>query len=178
MADPQVPIDVDPDTGVWRTDGLPMLYVPRHFFMSNHAMIESALGEEAYARCLYQAGYKAAYAWCAHEAAVQGLTGMAVFHHYMTRLSQRGWGLFDGTGIDGATGHGRIVLRHSCFVLHFGSNAGRKLCYMCAGWPSGALDWVAASAGKAERVRAREILCAGEGQKHCEFSVELVPNAG
>jgi hypothetical protein len=172
MADPQVPIDVDPDTGVWRTDGLPMLYVPRHFFMTNHAMIESALGLETYARCLYQAGYQAAYAWCAHEAKVQGLSGMAVFYHYMRRLSQRGLGLFDATGVDESTGCGPVVLRHSCFVLHFGTNARRKLCYMCAGWPAGALNWVATAAGKHSKVQATETLCAGEGHDHCEFLVE------
>ncbi|MGF4001748.1 DUF5943 domain-containing protein, partial [Staphylococcus aureus] len=33
---PQLPINVDPDTGVWTTDALPMLYVPRHFFTNNH----------------------------------------------------------------------------------------------------------------------------------------------
>ena len=38
------PIDVDADTGVWSTNGLPMLYVPRHFFINNHLAIEAALG--------------------------------------------------------------------------------------------------------------------------------------
>lgn len=32
MAAPEVPIEVDPVTGVWRTDGLPMVYLPRHFW--------------------------------------------------------------------------------------------------------------------------------------------------
>ena len=40
---PSLPIDVDEHTGVWRTDGLPMLYVPRHFFTNNHVAIEAAL---------------------------------------------------------------------------------------------------------------------------------------
>ncbi len=50
---PQLPIDVDPNTGVWTTDALPMLYVPRHFFTNNHVAVEEALGEEAYAEILY-----------------------------------------------------------------------------------------------------------------------------
>ena len=41
---PQLPINVDPDTGVWTTDALPMLYVPRHFFTNNHVAVEDALG--------------------------------------------------------------------------------------------------------------------------------------
>ncbi|SAL58520.1 V4R domain-containing protein [Caballeronia choica] len=50
---PQLPIDVDPQTGVWTTDALPMLYVPRHFFTNNHIAVEEALGREASAawRC-------------------------------------------------------------------------------------------------------------------------------
>lgn len=91
---PQLPINVDPDTGVWTTDALPMLYVPRHFFTNNHVAVEEALGVEAYAEILYKAGYKSAYHWCDKEAKLHGLTGMAVFEHYLKRLSQRGWGLF------------------------------------------------------------------------------------
>jgi len=91
---PQLPIDVDPETGVWTTDALPMLYVPRHFFTNNHVAVEEALGREAYADILYKAGYKSAYHWCDKEAKQHGLSGMAVFEHYLKRLSQRGWGLF------------------------------------------------------------------------------------
>ena len=171
MADPQVPIEVDPDTGVWTTDGLPMLYVPRHFFMNNHALVEAALGREVYAAQLYEAGYKSAFRWCEHEAKVQALCGMDVFHHYMTRLSQRGWGLFDGSGIDAETGCGQVLLRNSCFVLHHGTASGRKLCYMSAGWFPGALDWVSESLGRPTRVKAREIRCAGEGHAECCFEV-------
>ncbi len=34
---PELPIEVDVETGVWTTDALPMLYVPRHFFINNHS---------------------------------------------------------------------------------------------------------------------------------------------
>ena len=80
---PQLPINVDPDTGVWTTDALPMLYVPRHFFTNNHVAVEEALGVEAYAEILYKAGYKSAYHWCDKEAKLHGLTGMAVFDPFM-----------------------------------------------------------------------------------------------
>ncbi|MDX1465685.1 MAG: DUF5943 domain-containing protein, partial [Halomonas sp.] len=46
---PELPIDVDAETGVWTTDALPMLYVPRHFFINNHVAVEEALGVEKYA---------------------------------------------------------------------------------------------------------------------------------
>ena len=43
MGSPEVPIDVDPETGIWRTDGLPMIYLPRHFLVNNHLAVEAAL---------------------------------------------------------------------------------------------------------------------------------------
>ena len=49
---PQLPIEVDSETGVWTTDALPMLYVPRHFFVNNHMGIEEVLGADAYAEIL------------------------------------------------------------------------------------------------------------------------------
>jgi len=83
---PQLPIDVDPVTGVWTTDSLPMLYVPRHFFTNNHIAVEEALGREVYAESLYKAGHKSAYHWCDKEAKQHGIRGMAVFEHYLKRL--------------------------------------------------------------------------------------------
>ena len=171
MAKPRVPIEVDPETGVWSTDGLAMLYVPRHFLVNNHLAVEAARGRDTYAPSLYEAGYDSAHAWCEAEARTHGLAGMAVFHHYMKRLSQRGWGLFDGSDIDPATGCGRVRLDHSCFVEHQGGAAGRKLCYMCAGWFPGALDWVGRDLGLGWALTAEEVACAGEGHGHCAFEV-------
>ena len=114
---PQVPIEVDEATGVWTTDGLPMLYVPRHFFVNNHTAIEEALGREKYATLLYDAGYKSAYFWCASEAKTHGLSGLPVFEHYLKRLSQRGWGQFRFQTADAKTGAAEIRLENSLFVL-------------------------------------------------------------
>lgn len=171
MAKPQVPIDVDPETGIWRTDSLPMLYVPRHFFINNHEAVEAALGRKGYAAQLYDAGYKSAFYWCEQESATHGLGGIDVFHHYLRRLSQRGWAQFDGAGIDAETGCGAIIVRHSCFVEQAGAEAGRKLCYMFAGWFPGALDWVGQDTGLNYRVTSQESQCAGEGFAHCVFAV-------
>lgn len=122
---PQVPIEVDESTGVWTTDGLPMLYVPRHFFVNNHTAIEDALGQQKYATLLYDAGYKSAYFWCASEAKTHGLSGLPVFEHYLKRLSQRGWGQFRFQTADAKTGAAEIRLENSLFVLaHAASGAG------------------------------------------------------
>lgn len=170
MTAPSVPIDVDPATGVWTTDGLPMIYLPRHFFINLVEAVEGALSREGARQHFYDAGYRAAHAWCGHEANAQRLSGIAVFHHYMRRLSQRGWGRFDGSAIDPRTGLGRVTLRHSCFALHYGSKAGRRVCYLCEGWFPGALDWVGGPLGW-PKLTARETACVGEGAPECRFEV-------
>ena len=38
---PEVPIEVDSATGEWSVDGVPMILVPRHFFLNNHLAVES-----------------------------------------------------------------------------------------------------------------------------------------
>jgi len=171
---PQLPIEVDPESGVWTTDALPMLYVPRHFFTNNHVAIEAALGREAYADILYQAGYKSAYHWCEKEAHKHGISGMAVYEHYLKRLSQRGWGLFSIVRADPATSTARIHVCHSSFVLAQPGKHGR-LCYMFAGWFAGAMDWVNDTApsgtAKGPRAHSAETQCAGEGHACCVFHV-------
>ncbi|NIE62868.1 DUF5943 domain-containing protein [Burkholderia sp. Ax-1719] len=173
---PQLPIDVNPETGVWTTDALPMLYVPRHFFTNNHTAVEEALGRDAYAEILYKAGYKSAYHWCAKEAEKHGIEGMAVFEHYLKRLSQRGWGLFTIVEADPASARARIELHNSSFVLAQPDKHGtdEKLCYMFAGWFAGAMDWVndtTPDGKKAPRAQSREVRCAAEGHAHCVFEV-------
>jgi len=172
MGAPQLPIDVNEETGTWMTDGLPMIYVPQHFFVNNHKAVEEALGVEKYREILNAAGYKSAYYWCEKEAATHGLKGVAVFEHYLKRLSQRGWGLFTLEAIDPEAGTACIRLDHSAFVQQYGSDAGRRVCYMFAGWFAGAMEWLGDSAGHSLKVGCEETRCACEGeQNHCVFEV-------
>lgn len=175
---PQLPIDVHGETGVWTTDGLPMIYVPRHFFVNNHVETEAVVGREVYAPALYKAGYRSAYFWCQQEAATHGLSGMAVYEHYLKRLSQRGWGLFKFISAEATTGEAQIQLDHSVFVLAQGIAGvpvdSSKVCYLFAGWFSGAMDWVLASSGSSVRTTSTETQCAAEGHSHCVFTVSPV----
>ena len=158
---PQLPIEVDSETGVWTTDALPMLYVPRHFFVNNHIGIEEEIGAERYAEILYKAGYKSAWHWCEKEAALHGLSGAAVFEHYMKRLSQRGWGLFKIEEIDVTKGTCRVRLDHSAFVYVYGK-VGSKVDYMFTGWFAGAMDQILAAAGSPIRTVAEQVQSAAE----------------
>lgn len=152
---PEMPIAVSAESGVWTTDALPMLYVPRHFFVNNHMAIEEELGPERYAEILYKAGYKSAWHWCEKEAECHGLSGDAVFEHYMKRLSQRGWGLFFIENLDIAAGTARVRLDHSAFVYQYGK-VDRMVDYMFTGWFAGALDQIAESQGLSVRTVARQ----------------------
>lgn len=173
MAGPRLPIDVDEDTGVWSTNDLPMLFMPRHFFINNHTAVEQALGQESYAAQLYSAGYKSAWTWCDYEARQNDIQGIAVFHHYMQRISQRGWGQFDGSGIDAATGCGDVILRNSCFVLQGESGAvADKMCYLFAGWFPGALAWVMRNEEVQIELTCEETQCACEAHDYCIFTVK------
>jgi hypothetical protein len=109
MANPAVPIEVDPESGIWRTDGLPMLYLPRHFLVNNHRAVEQALGREAYRAILREATETSAIHWCRSEAETHGLSPEATFRHYFLRLSQRGWGQFSVDSLETLGGAVRSV---------------------------------------------------------------------
>ena len=161
---PQVPIEVNAATGEWSVDGIPMILVPRHFFLNNHLEIEAALGIEKYADLLFRAGHKSAYAWCEKEAARHGLKGVEVFHHYMKRLSQRGWGQFRVEAVDPHTGRARVQVRHSVFAIE---RRNAKACYMFRGWFPGSLEFVM---GGSRKLTSTETQCAADGRHdHCVF---------
>ena len=168
---PELPIEVDSDTGIWTTDALPMLYVPRHFFINNHMAIEEALGAKKYAEILYHAGYKSAWHWCEKEAELHGLEGVDVFEHYMKRLSQRGWGLFITEEIDLEAGTARVRLEHSAFVYQMGK-VDRKVEYMFTGWFAGAMDQILSARGSDLRTVAVQTQSgAQQGHDHGLFVV-------
>ncbi|REC94853.1 4-vinyl reductase [Kushneria indalinina] len=168
---PELPIEVDSETGIWTTDALPMLYVPRHFFINNHMAIEEALGAEKYAEILYHAGYKSAWHWCEKEAELHGLEGVDIFEHYMKRLSQRGWGLFITEEIDLEKGTARVRLEHSAFVYQMGK-VDRKVEYMFTGWFAGAMDQILGARGSDLRTVAVQTQSgAQQGHDHGLFVV-------
>ena len=174
MGQPQLPVEVDDVTGWWRVDALPMILVPQHFFVNNHKAIERALGREAYQAALDTAGYKSAYYWCEKEAQYHGLDPVATFHHYLKRLSQRGWGMFSCEEIDPQRGYARIRLEHSAFVNQYGRDAGRTVDYMFDGWWRGAMEYVGRALGLDYQVASREVQCAAQGHDYCLFEVSPV----
>jgi hypothetical protein len=178
MGSPEVPINVDPKTGIWRTDGLPMVYLPRHFLVNNHVAVEEALGRDAYRTILRTATDKSAIHWCRAEAKTHGLSAEATFRHYFKRLSQRGWGQFSVEGIDTRARKGAISLTNSVFTLEAArrESAGEArgetpLCYMFEGFMTGAFRFLLeAGAVEISTISCGETQCAGDGSHpHCTF---------
>jgi predicted hydrocarbon binding protein len=166
---PAVPIDVDDTTGIWRTDGLPMVYLPRHFLVNNHRAVEAALGREAYRTILRAATAKSAIEWCAAQVRGKDLDPEATFHHYFQRLSQRGWGQFSVDTLDIAGRRGSISLRNSIFALEAGQGAAQSVCYMFEGFVTGAFSFLLGIADPTA-VECEEVYCACDGQHdHCRF---------
>lgn len=174
---PQIPIQVDSRTGIWLTDGMPMIYLPRHFYVNHHEAFEQAFGRDALAGVLHEAGYKSARQWCAKESQVHGLRGLEVFRHYLSRLSMRGWGRFTLHELDEETGAARVGLDHSVYVEHQQRESERTLCYPFGSWLVGALEWAGDDLQRPWKLEARELQCAGQrGHDHCVFDV--VPVSG
>jgi predicted hydrocarbon binding protein len=173
MAAPEVPIDVDPATGIWRTDGLPMVYLPRHFLVNNHVAVEDALGRDAYRTILQAATEKSAIHWCRAESKTHGLTAAATFRHYFRRLSQRGWGQFSVDRLDSGEGRGEISLRNSVFTLGAAANSRPPLCYMFEGFMTGAFRFLLEATHPEREIRTdcTEMQCAGDAaHDHCRFA--------
>jgi Domain of unknown function (DUF5943) len=168
---PEIPIDVDPVTGIWRTDGLPMIYLPRHFLVNNHKAVEEALGMAAYRLILRIATDKSAFDWCTAQARTHQLTPEQTFRHYFKRLSQRGWGMFEIEQLDPEGGNVCVRLEQSVFVLeHPGPSAG-GLCYMFEGFVTGAMRFVMAAQNEGVARNCSEVQCAGNGvHHHCRFA--------
>jgi hypothetical protein len=182
MGRPQVPIEVDDASGVWSVDGMPMILVPRHFLVDDQLAMEAALGTAKYAELVYETGHRSAYTWCEQEARTHGLKDVEVFHHYLRRLSQRGWGQFTVESVEPATGRARVTVANSVFVLahnvlgQHGSTP-RRTCTMFRGWFAGALEFVGTLLGKRLELGSEEIQCAAEGrQDRCMFETAPKPD--
>lgn len=170
---PTVEIEVDEVTGVWKTDGLPMLYVPRHFMIDIHNAIEHALGLAAYRKVLDQAGARAAYYWCKKQAEIRGIDGLQVFEHYLERLTARGWGQFRIEEIDPESASATITLKNSIYVLESREKVEHPVCYMFEGFFIGGVQYLIEHQGlNKESIECREVQCEAMGFDHCRFELK------
>ena len=169
---PTVQIDVDEASGIWRTDGLPMVYVPRHFMVNMHKEIEQTLGRDAYGAMLDRSGTKSAFHWCERQAERLGASEHDVFALYLQRLSERGWGRFAIQQLDLNQLVAQVTLQDSIYVLEAEGQADAPLCYMFQGFLVGAMKFVCSKRGiTPQAIICREVQCAAIGASECRFEV-------
>ena len=176
---PSVDIDVDEESGIWETDGLPMLYIPRHFMVNVHLEVERTLGLSAYRQVLTEAGAKSAYYWCQKQTQTYDMSGLRVFEHYLERLTARGWGQFRLERIDEDFGGAEITLKNSIYALESRGAADHPTCYMFEGFFIGGLRYVAEARGlKPLDIECREVECEAMGFDRCRFEIKINHGAG
>ena len=166
-----VPVVIDPETAEWSVDGFPMLLIPRHYWVQIMSEIEGRIGVAAAESLYFEGTYKAAYVWCETEAVTHGLTGIEVFAHYLKRMTERGWGKLGIEAVDAEAGTARIRLEHSAVGLGHGADAGRNVCHQFNGAFCGAMEFVAAAAGRTLDLESREVACIANGAEQCRFEV-------
>jgi predicted hydrocarbon binding protein len=167
---PRVDIEVDSQTGVWTTDNLPMIYMPRHFFLNFHNAMESIVDEKVYRNTLYGSGHKSTSEWCESTAKTYALDAVSILRLYLERISDRGWGRFKLVSIDEHTGRAEIELEHSIFVLGQ-KNKEESACYPFAGWFAGGMDWVGSEQKLNYRTYCHESECVAAGHEKCRFVI-------
>ena len=166
-----VPIDVDPKTGIWSVDGLPMILIPRHYWAQIMQEVEAKLGLEETSQLYFSGTYKAAYFWCEQEASTHNLSGVDVFSHYMKRMSQRGHGRITIEQIEPLAGTALLHIENSAVALAYGSDFGRNVCHFFNGAFCGGLEFVAAQAGRSMKLESSELQCQANGSEYCVFKV-------
>lgn len=164
-----VPVEVDPASGQWSVDGLPMVLVPRHLILNNLGAVEERLGYAASTALFRAPGYRSAQQWCEHQAAKHGLEGEAVVRHYFAHMSRRGWGRFTVEDLDLEHGRATVRLEDSALAAR-AVGPESSACYLFAGWLEGAVDHVRPPG--AAGVRAREVRCRATGAEHCLFTLD------
>ena len=160
MGAPKVTIDVDPATGIWRTDDVPMIYLPRHFLVNNHKATEAALGRDAYAAMIRTATDQSAFDWCRIQSQHSRAAAEDIFRLYFERLSQRGWGRFSIESMDADAGKVSLRLDQSVFVLEAKEASAQTLCYMFEGFVTGALRFLSGDDNQVSAFSCHETQCA------------------
>jgi len=173
MPAPEVLIDVEAETGIWRTDGVPMVYTPRMFLVNMQRTMEEAVGVETFRRIVYASSDLSAVQWCRNQATAQGFPAVETFRHYLRRLSQRGFGQITLAALDPVAGTGTIIVRNSAFALGYGPDTGRRVCHMFEGSFAGGMRHVLEASGTRGEPVCEEVACVAAGAGECRFDLRL-----
>jgi hypothetical protein len=99
---------------------------------------------------------------------MHNLAGVDLFEHYLKRLSQRGWGLFEVIDFDLDNAKASVSVRNSAFHQPESDDHGTGD-YMFTGWFSGAMDQILHAQGSSMLTTSRQIYW--QGQNGAEYGL-------
>lgn len=150
---------------------VPMLLMPRWFFVAIKKQVETLAGREVSRKVYYEAGYEGATKWAKTQMKELGLTGRAVMEQYLGSASVRGWGRVEILEFDAERAYGRFRIHHSAVAEEAGRQ-GEMVCDHLPGSLAGAFQAILDHSGKKRKVMGRETKCLSKGDTWCEFLVE------
>ncbi len=151
-------------------ESVPMVLMPRWFFVAIKRQIEQLCDPEIARQVLYRAGFEGATKWAQEQMTRYGLSGRAVMEQYMASAGQRGWGDLKITEYDESAVRVKVTLTNSAVAEETGQ-VGRAVCDHLPGSIAGAMQTILANAGKPRELIGQETKCIAKGDSHCEFEV-------
>jgi membrane dipeptidase len=151
-------------------DSVPMVLLPRWFFVAIKRQIEELCDPETARQVYYRAGWEGATKWVHVQMDQAGLSGRAVLEQYMNSASLRGWGRLKITEYDEDAARVVVTLDNSAVAEEIGQT-GRAVCDHLPGSIAGAFHAILERAGRPKKLAGREINCLAKGDDRCEFEV-------
>jgi len=152
-------------------DTVPMLLMPRWFFVAIKKQVEKLAGQDIAKNVFYEAGYEGATKWAQTQMREAGLTGQEVMEQYLRSASLRGWGRFEIVSFEEEKGKGLFRLHKSAVAEETGRGS-KVVCDHLPGSLAGAFQAILDQKGKTLKVVGRERKCISKGDDLCEFVVE------
>ena len=150
-------------------DTVPMVLMPRWFFVAIKKQTENLCDRETARRIYYQAGWEGAEKW-AQVQMEAGLTGRAVMEQYMNSAAIRGWGRTEITEYDENAGRVVVKLNHSSVAEETGSSD-LPVCDHLPGSVAGAMTAILEHKGIHKQLIGKETKCLSQGKGECVFEV-------
>jgi len=167
-------LSLDPD-GSLTLNGLPMILLPRHFFLYIMEQVEAVAGPEALGRIYRKAGFDGAVTFCRRYAEVHHTQPRATVAGYLDEMSHRGWGRFEIVALDERVGRLEVRLYNSA-LSSARLRAPRHEVWV--GAMEGAMSYLAESMGRPHAFAGREIAArAGDPEGACRIHVEATEGA-
>jgi len=150
-------------------DTVPMVLMPRWFFVGILKRVVAEAGADTAARIYYQAGYEGAYNWSRVQTD-KGLKGSAVMEQYLGSMTSRGWGRFEIISLDEANGRGVFRLHNSALALELDRTEAAG-CLWVPGALAGSMQVISGFEDDSLKIRGREVQCLATGAPYCEYIV-------